>query len=224
MTGPLPVRDAYRLWAPHYDIENAVTALEDEVVRRTVPRLAGRTLLDAGCGTGRRLPADAALAVGVDLVRDMLAGSDRGGRLLVNADIRALPLRGRTFDVIWCRLVLGHVPALEPAYRELARTAHDDAHLIVTDFHPAAAAAGHARGFRDPDGVRRAVEHHVHDVAQHRAAAELTGWRLDACFDACVGPAVRSFYERAGLVDRYLADFGLPLVLALSFRRCTAQC
>lgn len=220
MIEPLPVRAAYRLWAPQYHTENAVTALEDELVQRLTPDLEGRALLDAGCGTGRRLPPDAALAVGADLVLDMLAAGTRDGRLLINADVCALPLRDRTFDVIWCRLVLGHVRDLVHAYRELARMADHDAHLIVTDFHPAAAAAGHTRGFRDARGVPRVVEHHVHDIAQHRAAAERAGWTLHACCDGRVGPAVRIFYERARLTDRYHRDVGLPLVLALSFRRC----
>ncbi|MFW6078218.1 MAG: hypothetical protein ACODAE_01265, partial [Gemmatimonadota bacterium] len=54
----LPARDAYRLWARTYDeAETAVSALDELAVRRLTPPLDGLTLLDAACGTGRRLPA-----------------------------------------------------------------------------------------------------------------------------------------------------------------------
>src|SRR5690606_2986470 len=91
----LPAREAYRLWAPRYDAENAVTLLEDRAAAELTPPLAGRALPDAGCGTGRRLAgADGArLAVGVDLVPAMLAaGRARrpAGPPLAAADVTAL--------------------------------------------------------------------------------------------------------------------------------------
>jgi len=221
---PLPARDAYRLWAPCYEVENAVTVLEDRAARDLTPPLVGRALLDAGCGTGRRIAGvqGAGLVVGVDLVPGMLAtGRARrpAGPLLAAADVTALPLRGVSFDVVWCRLVAGHVRALEALYRELARVARPGAAIVVTDFHPAASRAGHRRTFRDEQGNVWAVEHHAHDPEDHGRAAAAAGLVLDARTDAVVGPEVRPFYERAGALDRYEAQRGLPLVLALRFRR-----
>ena len=95
MNGPLPVREAYRLWAETYDYENAITALENEAVTHLTPPIAGRALLDAGCGTGRRLPTTGPQrAVGIDLVRELLTmGRSRPKPpTLVSGDIRALPL------------------------------------------------------------------------------------------------------------------------------------
>src|SRR4030095_2955425 len=70
----LSVRDAYQRWAPHYDTETAVTILENEMVAGLGVMVEGRRVLDAGCGTGRRLRhTTAALAVGVDLSYHMLA-------------------------------------------------------------------------------------------------------------------------------------------------------
>ncbi|HEX7120126.1 MAG TPA: class I SAM-dependent methyltransferase [Longimicrobiales bacterium] len=221
---PLPARDAYPLWAPQYDAENAVTTLEDHAVGELSPPPAGRALLDAGCGTGRRLPrpSDGGLAVGVDLVPEMLAAgraSRPGGPPLVAGDATSLPLRAGVFDLVWCRLVAGHLRELLPLYRELARVSRPGAAVVVTDFHPAAARAGHERTFRDAAGRVRAVEHHVHEPEDHERAAAAAGLALDGRVDAVVGPEVRPFYERAGALDRYEAQRGLPLVLALRYAR-----
>jgi len=220
----LPARDAYRLWAPRYDAENAVTVLEDRAVGELTPPLAGRALLDAGCGTGRRIAGvnGARLVVGVDLVPAMLAAGRAlrpAGPPLVAGDVTALPLRAVSFDVVWCRLVAGHVRALDALYRELARVARPGAAVVVTDFHPAASRAGHHRTFRDEEGNLWAVEHHVHEPEDHERAAAAAGLALAARIDASVGPEVRPYYERAGVLDQYEAQRGLPLVLALRFTR-----
>jgi malonyl-CoA O-methyltransferase len=223
---PLTARAAYRLWAPHYHAETAVSALEHRAVDRVMPALACRALLDAGCGTGRRLRgARAHLRVGIDLVADMiLAGTQDAARgtgvHAAAGDVCALPLRAGFFDVVWCRLVLGHVPHPAPAYAELGRVADvADALLVVTDFHPAAAAAGHTRSFRDAAGHLHAIEHHVHPAELHVELARCSGWRLRAQADLRVGPDVRKYYEDAGALDRYDAQLGMPLVLMLVFGR-----
>lgn len=216
----LPARDAYRLWAPHYATETAISALEDAAVRRVTPPLAGRSVLDVGCGTARRLPHDAALAVGADLVFEMLARAG-GPRPLVAADARALPLLNDTFDVVWCRLVLGHVREPGAAYHEMARVAAPGATLIVTDFHSAAHAAGHTRTFRDDRGARHAVEHHDHPADEHIALARAAAWELRHRADITAGPEVRAYYERADALGRYEEQRGLPLVLLLMFERAS---
>lgn len=210
----LSVRDAYRLWSPSYDAENAVTTLEDAAVRALTPACDG-VLLDAGCGTGRRMPA-AGRSFGCDLVTEMLGHAPRGR--IAAADVRALPWRTGTFDVVWCRLVLGHLPALDAAYRELGRVARAGATIVVSDFHPAAARAGHTRSFRDADGAVHAVEHYLHDVDEHVRMAAAAGLEHTALAEPAVGAQVRSHYERAGRLESYAQQLGLPLVLALSFR------
>jgi malonyl-CoA O-methyltransferase len=219
----LPARLAYRLWAARYDEETAVSALEERVVRALTPALEGRTLLDAACGTGRRLPevGGAPRPVGIDLVPAMLAQARRAGRSswLAAADLRALPFADARFDVLWCRLALGHLAELAPAYVELARVARPGARLVVSDFHADAVAAGHTRTFRDAEGRVHAVEHHVHRDRDHRRAATAAGWRLEHALHAPAGPEERGFYERAGRLDQLERERGLPLVLAMRFRR-----
>ena len=216
--------EAYRIWAPTYSSETAVSQIEDELVAAITPPLDGLRLLDAGCGTGRRLAGTtAAEAVGVDLSPEMLdAGIGRSGsnppvRGIVG-DIRALPLPDRSFDVVWCRLAIGHVRSCVDVYAELARVARRGARLIFSDFHPAAHAAGHRRTFR-AEGRVREVRHYVHDAATQLAAAADAGLESVGIDEGCVGPSVRHFYTARGADDRYREQQGLPVVLVLSFRR-----
>ncbi len=218
----LPARDAYRLWAPTYVAETAITALECGLVDALTPPLHGLRLLDAGCGTGRRLRGSgAASAVGVDLSPEMLAagdGMDDASVALMVGDVRALPLPDAAFDVSWCRLVIGHLPACAPAYAELARVTAPGGTVIVSDFHPRAHQAGHRRTFRS-ESVVHEVEHYVHALPDHRAAATAAALRLVETREAVIGPAVRPYYERADRLALYEEHAGLPVVLALAFRR-----
>ena len=215
--------EGYRLWAPSYSAETAVSLLENELVTELTPPLIGLRLVDAGCGTGRRLrAAGAASAVGVDISPEMIGAgecvSPAPDAQMIVGDIRALPVPDRAFDVVWCRLAIGHVADCDRVYADLARVADRGATIIVSDFHPDAYRAGHRRTFRH-DGAVVEIEHHVHDVETHLAAAREAGLELLAIREAAVGPSVRRFYESAGRSALYHAHLGLPVVLAFSFRR-----
>jgi SAM-dependent methyltransferase len=222
-TNRLSPAEGYRRWAPTYAAETVVSALEERVVGDLLPDLHGRRLLDAGCGIGRRVRAVAgrpALAVGLDLVPDMLlAGAGEDAGLRVAGDVGRLPFADRTFDLVWCRLVLGHVADLIGPYREMARVARRPAGLVVSDFHARAVAAGHRRSFRDANGSLHEIEHHLHDEGRHVEAAASAGWTLVKAVDAPAGAPERAFYERAGRLTQYEREAELPLVLVMSFAR-----
>jgi malonyl-CoA O-methyltransferase len=215
----LSAREAYKLWAPTYAQETTVSAIENEVVTRLAIPTAGKRLLDAGCGIARRLlDSDAAFCVGVDLSPEMLAHAATRTRLAA-ANVNALPLRDHQFDVVWCRLVMGHVPDAAEIYRQLARVCARSGTIVISDFHPAAVAAGHRRTFRDSGGVVREVVHHVHTAQAHIRAAEMAGLEPFAQDNGVVGASIRDFYVAAGRIDAYDAQLGLPLVLALAFKK-----
>lgn len=221
----IPARTAYRLWAPGYDRETVISALDERAVSEVSPHPAGRHLLDAGCGTGRRLRGaaqNAASAMGVDLVPEMLLVGREMAPIrapLVAADLTALPLQDDSFDLVWCRLVAGHVADLPSLHSELGRVCRPGGRLVLTDFHPSAAAAGHGRTFRDREGVIHRVLHHTHTEGDHERAAGVAGWRIVAVRHLSPGPEERGFYRQAGLEDRYRDHQHLPLVLAVCMER-----
>ncbi len=223
MSAVLPARDAYRLWSETYDVENPLTTLDEIAARAFTPAVEGLDVLDAACGTARRLAFSGGrprAAFGVDLVFEMLAAGRRvpaRPRTTAGADVRALPFPAARFDVAWCRLASGHLPALGPLYAELARVLRPGGLAVVTDFHPEAVRRGHTRVFRDAGGRAHVVEHVVHEPEAHEEAARAAGLSFGARASFTVGAEVRRFYEAAGRLDRFERDFGMPLLLALEF-------
>ena len=210
----LNAREAYRLWAPTYSTETATSFLDEELAQAMLRGLPHRRLLDAGCGIGRRI-ANVPGAVGMDLSPDMLAAG--AVRDVVMGDVRAMPFASDYFDMVWCRLVLGHLPDPLPAYLELARVCMPGGYVFVTDFHPDAVAAGHRRSFRDEAGTVHQVEHYVHKSHAHFALK--AGLAVVAKCNGAVGPSIRDFYARAERLSAYKRDRGLRLVGAFLFRR-----
>jgi malonyl-CoA O-methyltransferase len=142
-----------------------------------------------------------------------------GGAAVAAADVRALPFAGASFDRIWCRLVIGHLADLAAAWAELGRVCRPEGHVLVTDFHADAAAAGHRRTFRDEAGIVHEIEHHVHDASAHEWAARRAGLEIVARRDEPVGPSIRRFYDDAGRLAAYEEQRGLCMVFVLACRR-----
>src|SRR5262245_35820196 len=90
-------------------------------------QIAGKIVLDAGCGMGRFLDVvsrdGASLAVGVDLSSAVDAAaenlSDRDNVLIVKGDIFRLPFLRGSFDAVFSIGVLHHTPSTEQAFRAL---------------------------------------------------------------------------------------------------------
>jgi malonyl-CoA O-methyltransferase len=220
----LAPREAYRRWAPTYDAENAFSVLERDLVDALSPSPRGQRLLDVGCGTGRRLAGTgAASAVGVEPSAEMLEAGRQARAFgaevrLIEGDARALQLPDAAFDLVWCRLMIGHVPQCGAVYRELGRVTASGGRVVVTDFHPAAHANGMRRTFRDGADLFE-VEHHVHSLDAHRAAAAEAGLALLASATATVGGSIRRYFQSCGKLEIYQQLLGLPIVLGMCFGR-----
>lgn len=122
----------------------------------------GDAVLDAGCGTGRAMPALRAAVgpggtvLGADLTAAMLEAAVRAGRggsgLLILADAARLPLRARALDAVFAAGLVSHLSRPGPDLAELARVVRPGGLLVL--FHPigrAALAARHGRQLTDGD-------------------------------------------------------------------------
>ena len=109
-----------------------------------LPDVAGRRVLDAGCGPGiyaRWLADHGAQVVGFDLSPRMvrLARRRLGDRgLLFQADLtRPLAmLSAEPFDLVLSALVLDYVRDLGPVFCEFARVLRPGGHLVFSAGHP----------------------------------------------------------------------------------------
>ncbi|MGA4964662.1 class I SAM-dependent methyltransferase [Streptomyces pseudogriseolus] len=145
----------------------------------------GGRVLDAGCGTGRALPAlrgavgRSGVVLGADLTPAMLreaarAGRDRDGALLLT-DVARLPLRSSSLDAVFAAGLIAHLPQPGENLREIRRVVRPGGTLAL--FHPVGRAALAARQGRrlTPDDLR----------AEPNLRALLTGagWRMTSYVD-----------------------------------------
>ncbi|GAA1228581.1 MULTISPECIES: methyltransferase domain-containing protein [Streptomyces] len=146
---------------------------------------AGDRVLDAGCGTGRALPAlrdavgPSGAVLGVDLTPAMLeaaarAGRDRAGSLML-ADVTRLPVRSESLDAVFGSGLVAHLPQPQENLRELARVVRPGGLLAL--FHPIGRAALAARQGREltPDDLR--AEPNL------RPLLAGSGWRMTSYVD-----------------------------------------
>lgn len=184
--GMLDVRSAYALWAPSYPprAHTPLMQIEEAVVLELLPPSAGRRVLDLGCGSGRYLrllrPQRPQLSVGLDLSSEMLARARPVGDRLVQGDVALLPFADRCFDLAVAGLVLGHVPALAPVLREIARVTRPEGVVVYSDLHPAGQQLGWVRSFRAADGREYIVPHHPRECREHEQACRDAGLDVEA--------------------------------------------
>ncbi|MGW4372342.1 class I SAM-dependent methyltransferase [Streptomyces albidoflavus] len=145
----------------------------------------GDAVLDAGCGTGRALPAlraavgAAGKVLGADLTEAMLAEAVRAGRreagALLLADAERLPLRTGALDAVFAAGMVSHLADPVAGVREWARVVRPGGTLAL--FHPIGRAALAARQGRTitPDDLR--AEGPV------TALLEAGGWRVRSYAD-----------------------------------------
>ncbi|MEW1718103.1 methyltransferase domain-containing protein [Streptomyces sp. NPDC093109] len=145
----------------------------------------GDTVLDAGCGTGRALPAlraavgDGGTVLGADLTPQMLAEAVRAGRRraggLLLADVARLPLRDRALDAVFGAGLIGHLPEPGRNLGELARVVRPGGRLAL--FHPLGRAALAARQ------GRRITDDDLRAEPRLRPLLAGAGWRLESYAD-----------------------------------------
>jgi 2-polyprenyl-6-hydroxyphenyl methylase/3-demethylubiquinone-9 3-methyltransferase len=167
-------------------------------VQSLLPEVAGRDVLDAGCGPGHYaawLARRGARVVGLDVTPEMLALARAHvaglAVTLLEADLeRPLPLADAAFDVVMCPLVFDYIRDLGPTLREFRRVARPGATLVFSMGHPMLEWAWHGagvyydveavemywKGFGEPEPLVRSYRRPLAAIINPLIAA---GWRLD---------------------------------------------
>ena len=187
--------------------------------------LQGRSVVDAGCGSGRyllhALERGAARVTGVDLSPQMLAraGAELGLRTraaevaLTQGSLTALPIPDGAADLTICGLVLGHLEQLEPALAELRRVTRPGGMVLCSDVHPIGHALGWLRDFKS-GGQRFAVRHTQHLYGHWHAACAALGLEIRRVLEPLLDP--RDIPPDARF-DRKALE--VPVALVLELRR-----
>ena len=203
---------AYAIWAATYPpyAHNALMTLEQQTVLSLLPDLAGCTVVDAGCGSGRylrELRNRGARPIGIDLSEPMLGRARAITRHVVRGDLCALPIDATSVDVIVCGLALGDVPNLEITLVEMARVLRPGGCVVYSVVHPGGATAGWSRTF-EAQGRQIAIDGYWHSVEDHRRACDAAGLTITAWAEPQLtesGPAValvvRASNDRRTIVE-----------------------
>ncbi|MEE1927217.1 methyltransferase domain-containing protein [Streptomyces sp. TRM 70351] len=161
---------------------------------------AGDRVLDAGCGTGRALPALRAavgpdgVVLGADLTPAMLEEAVRAGRhrgaALARTDVTRLPVAEGALDAVFAAGLVSHLADVREGLAELARATRPGGLLAL--FHPIGRAALAARQGRQitADDVRA--------EPRLRAVLAASGWRMTSYVDEDARYLVRAERVRGG--------------------------
>jgi len=218
-------REGHRIWAATYDEEpNPLILLEARTLPAMLGDLAGKTFLDAGCGTGRWAAAAAAggaRVAAVDLSREMLAIAAMKAGLqgrLVLSDVGRMPFKAGWADVTVCSLCLGYLERPAEAVGEMRRLARPGSRMILSDLHPLAAAAGWQRAFRRGRQVVR-IESCPHPVDEVLRLGRDAGWELEEIREPRFGAPERELFRAAGKKDAFEPLASIPALLITGWRR-----
>ncbi len=184
----LPVLEGYAAWAPFYDEDgNPLIAVEEPVIRDWFGPIAGKPVLDLGCGTGRHtlpLALAGASVSAIDGSDEMLARARhklRGypiewRRHLLPAP---LPFVDETFELVVIGLVAEHVAELDRLLNEAYRVTRAGGRCLLSSLHPDRTEQGQRARFIDPaTGNRRQIATIHRSIEQYLASAHRAGWKL----------------------------------------------
>jgi len=215
------VRSGYDRWASIYDREaNPLIALEEPVVRETLGDVAGLSVLDLGCGTGRHsvwLANAGATVTGVDFSEGMLeearckAGAE-AVRFRAHDLRQPLPFEDATFDRVVSGLVLEHLADLDAFFAEARRVLRPGGRAVVSAMHPAMFLKGVQARFTDPaSGEKVQPGSFAHSIGEFVMASGRAGFALEGVDERAPDAHFASRYPRA---EKYV-DWPMLVVLRL---------
>jgi len=141
-------------------VRGLIGAPEWPAIRAMLPDVAGKRVVDLGCGFGwasRWMREQGAAGVlGIDLSQNMIARAttmtqDPAVRYEI-ADLETLELPQASFDLAYSALTFHYIRDFDRLVRMLHRALVPEAHLVFTIEHPVYMAAVHSRWSEDDDG------------------------------------------------------------------------
>jgi ubiquinone/menaquinone biosynthesis C-methylase UbiE len=223
---------AYDIWAREYDNQpdNLMLALDQALcgeLLSAIP-LAGKTIADVGCGTGRHWAAlfsrSPGRVIGYDVSTGML---DRLRSKYPDAETcrlagASLPgLGNSSCDVVLSTLTIAHIPDLPAALAEWNRVLKPGGDLLITDYHPTALARGGQRTFQE-GGRLIAVRNHVYPLSHVLSITGRLGLTEITIREQQVDESMRPWYERQDALPVYRRFLGVPIIFGLHLKKADA--
>jgi malonyl-CoA O-methyltransferase len=183
--------------------------------------VAGLSVLDLGCGTGRhalRMAEAGASVTAVDFSDGMMEkarGKPAAGnvRFVVHDLHEPLPFADGTFDVVVSGLVLEHLREFGPFFAEARRVLRAGGRAVVSGMHPAMFLRDVRARFHDPLTGEKVEPGSVeHTIGECVMAAVRAGFTLSGIDERAPDAA---FAARCPRAEKYV---GWPMLLVLRLR------
>ncbi len=218
--GTRAIRDGYDRWAIVYDHDaNPLPALEEPIAADLIGKVAGLSVLDLGCGTGRhavRMATQGAIVTAVDFSEGMLAEARRKPeaervRFVVHDLHDPIPFPEGVFDRIVSGLVLEHIDDLSAFFDEGHRLLRPGGRMVVSAAHPAMFLRGSQARFTDPE-TGRIVQpgSRPHRLGEMVMAALSAGLRIEHIGEHAPDRVFANRYPRA---EKYV---GYPMLVVMA--------
>lgn len=222
-------QEGYRVWAEHYDEEenNLMLYYDNILFRKLISgvEIAGKMILDFGCGTGRNWPTLRAQLpaklIGCDISPEMLAklhNKFTDAETYCIGDNKLPFIQNNKCDLIVSTLVIGHIRELYPLIEEWSRVLKERSDIILTDFHPALLSLGGTRTFKN-EGKKYVIENHIHSVNSIESALAACGFKQITLLQKSIEDDVKEFYIKKNALHVYEKFKGVPFIFGMHVRR-----
>lgn len=182
----------YDLWSEFYDqYPNPTIAVDEQHFPQFWHSLAGKDILEIGCGTGRhtlKLVKQGNRVTGIDLSPEMLAQAKAKLEgmpvtLLVGDILGYHKLQEASFDAVVISLVVEHIENLKELFLKIEKLLRPGGQAYISEIHPERAAAGILAHFKTPSGEKEIhLQSHAHSKAEYAEAVK--GARLSVVREA----------------------------------------
>lgn len=186
---PVATLPGYDLWSLHYDsFANPLVAMVEQALEAEPLAVAGRRVVELGCGTGRNaarvIDPGAASYIGVDGSAGMLSiarSQIRDPRVAwIRAELQApLPLADTCCDLVLIALVLEHIPTLTPLFCEVGRILRPGGSVRILEIHAGLVTAGTQAHFQHAGRELRFTSY-PHPAAELDASLREAGFQVSA--------------------------------------------
>lgn len=227
MIGVGPTPETFDRWAESYGEEaNPFHSLDRRALEYLLPSLAGRTVLDIGCGNGRNfellIEKGCTQIHGVDMSSQMLAHARKTYGSVINLHhgcCESLTFKDASFDVAVCSLVFGYIRNPRLFFQEVHRILRPGGTFILTDIHPETSLRLRWKRSFQQAKQTYSVEWNQVPLESVRQYALLAGLAIISDFELPFASPEKGLFESAGRQSAWQQASGKSALYALRFVR-----
>lgn len=219
---------AYDQWAGFYDDQpgNLMMDLDESIFSELLNAvsLAGKTVVDIGCGTGRHwkkiMAGNPSRLVGFDVSKKML---EQLTHKFPTAEVYLSDgtfneLKNETADLLVSTLTIAHIENLDTTFSEWNRILKPGGDMIITDYHPDALAHGAKRTFSH-ESKTVVIKNHVHSTSKIRLLAKQLGYKEMRFVERNIDETVKTYYEQQDALEVFERFKNTPIIYGIHLKK-----